>query len=1076
MLVISILILGTASFLSLPKVLYPKIKIPVVVVTTILPGANPSDVESLVTIPLEEKIKGLAGLKTYKSTSRESASIIYLEFETQIDPDKAKQDVQSAIDSLTTLPSDAQTPQVVKLDYENQPVWTFALTSKGDAGSLIRFAKILEDKIKNSSVVDKVETTGLEEQEIQVLIKPEALTTYQLNPTQIATAISAAINSFPAGTVNTDKATISLNINKAVNSVDDFRNLKISVGNTAVNLGDIAIISERSKPDQTRSFVAQPTDSKPQTAVTFSVYRNSNVTIDDSVKEVRKIVSDELANYPDQFSVVSKVDQSTKVDAQFERLMHDLSYTVMLIVVTLLIFLGAKQAAVASTSVPFSFLITFFVMKILDVSLSSVSFLALLLALGLLVDDTIVVISAMTAYHRTGKFSPMEVALLVWKDFLVAIITTTATTISAFLPLLISGGIIGEFIKPLPIVTSCALAASFIVAMFITMPFMTIILKPEIPTRVKQFVKFTVIILVSALFLIYFPKSRIFVFQVIALFVAIRLLAISKTPITNLIREFYVQRIKENKLFDKIKYYLTNGIISFEFLTEKYKAAISKVLESKKSRRKAVFSILALCLCSYLLVPLGLVKTEFFPKTNQDTIYINLELPEGTNSQTTLNEALKILPSLQKTPELNYVSLDLGKIYTTGVNFTGTGSNKAYFTLNLIPKEKRKATSETIGKNLRTLLGNYDQGSLSVVETVDGPPAGSDVEIKFFGSDLGQLDLLANAATDYLKKEPGVTNVSKSVKTGTSKITFVPDKAKVFQAGLDQNTVGMWLRLFASGYKADEIRLDDKTKDITVRFSSEIQTPEDISRLSIPAKTGYIPYISLGDLRLEPNPTLILREDGMRTISVNASVIKGFSVTDINKKLGEYTNKSINLPDGYTWQTGGVNEENAKSTKTVLEAMLIAVILITLTMIIQFESFRKALIVILVIPLSVAGVFILFAITRTSLSFPALIGVLALFGIVVKNSILVVDKITQNIKIGMPYDEAITDGASSRLEAIGLTSIAAILGLVPITISDPLWRGVGGAIIAGLSFSGIIILFFIPTVYYYFFASEQKSK
>jgi multidrug efflux pump subunit AcrB len=225
---------------------------------------------------------------------------------------------------------------------------------------------------------------------------------------------------------------------------------------------------------------------------------------------------------------------------------------------------------------------------------------------------------------------------------------------------------------------------------------------------------------------------------------------------------------------------------------------------------------------------------------------------------------------------------------------------------------------------------------------------------------------------------------------------------------------------------------------------------------------------------LEPNPTLITRENGKRTLSVTASVTPGHSVSQTNQTLEKYAN-SIKLAPGYSWTTGGANEQNQESVTSILQAMILSFLLIIVTMVVQFSSFRKALIVMLVIPLSISGVFIIFALTHTPLSFPALIGVLALFGIVVKNSILVVDKINNNLRVGMEYTESIVDGAVSRLEPIALTSFATIAGLIPITLSDPLWRGLGGAIIAGLTFSGTIMLFFIPVVYYYWFRSEYKK-
>jgi multidrug efflux pump subunit AcrB len=209
---------------------------------------------------------------------------------------------------------------------------------------------------------------------------------------------------------------------------------------------------------------------------------------------------------------------------------------------------------------------------------------------------------------------------------------------------------------------------------------------------------------------------------------------------------------------------------------------------------------------------------------------------------------------------------------------------------------------------------------------------------------------------------------------------------------------------------------------------------------------------------------------------VTAGVTKGYSVSEANSKLEKYADQ-LNLADGYSWSTGGANQQNQESVQSILEAMLLSFMLIIITMVLQFHSFRKALIVMLVIPLSISGVFIVFAVTQTPLSFPALIGILALFGIVVKNSILIVDKINQNLHAGLEYKTAIIDAAESRLEPIALTSFAAILGLIPVTLSNALWQGLGGAIIAGLMFSGSIMLFLIPVAYYMiFFSSEGQGK
>ena len=491
--------------------------------------------------------------------------------------------------------------------------------------------------------------------------------------------------------------------------------------------------------------------------------------------------------------------------------------------------------------------------------------------------------------------------------------------------------------------------------------------------------------------------------------------------------------------------------------------------------------VILFSLFSYFLVPLGFVKNEFFPKSDQNFIYMTDELPAGTNTDTATNEALFLLDKLRTVKNVEYVTADIGQS-SGSFGTQGSESNNILFSLVLPEKEKRDQSSIEMGQELRDAFADYTRGKMTVSESTGGPPAGADLQINLFGDDLSVLDTYANKISDYLKTQKGVTDISKSIKPGTSKIVFVPDQQALSQNNITQDQLGLTLRTFASGFTLNSAKIavggqtPEEKQDITLRSATTLQNVGDISTISVPTKDSTIPLSELGSLTLRPNPTLITREDGKRTISVTATVTKGYNTTVLNSNLEKYANSELGLPEGYSWKTGGVNEENQKSVNSILQAMLISFLLIIVTMVVQFGSFRKAVIVMLVIPLSISGVFIIFALTQTPLSFPALIGMLALFGIVVKNSILIVDKIDANEKIGMDFVHSIADGAASRLEPIALTSLAAIMGLIPITISDPLWRGLGGAIISGLTFSGTIMLFFIPVVYYSWFSAEIKRQ
>lgn len=1071
LLLLMIVTFGAFSYKAIPRRLNPEIKIPLVIVSTVLPGANPKDVESLITDPLEDEIGGIKNLKTFTSTSRDSVSIIQIEFNTGTDADKAASDTKAAVDSVD-LPTDAQKPNVAKIDFEQFPVWSFSLTSKnGDAASLIALSKTIRDRLEAISTVDQVSISGLEEQEIQIVLKPEAISTYNFNPQILITALNNATKSFPAGTLKTESSSFTISVNPSVENIEDIRNIRINTGGAIVNLSDIATVTKKSKPSQLKSYVANK-ESLPNQAVSFSVFKTENADIGKTAKEAKKEVDGLLKNYEGQFSIYSTSDVSKEIDDQFNELIRDFILTVILVFIALFIFLGIRQAIVASIAIPLTFLITFIIMNIFGISLSFISFFSLLLALGLLVDDTIVVISAMTAYHRSSKFTPFETGLLVWRDFITPIFTTTLTTVWAFIPLLLSSGIIGEFIKPIPIVVSATLLASFFVAMFITLPIIAYFMKPEIPKRVTVLLLIFLLILVFGILFSVSGKGPLLILEIIILGIIIFLIF--------KLRETFTLNLRKKIITPSRRYVdlLDHGLISFENLSFKYQTLIKGILSSKKGLKLTVVMVVIFSIFSYVLVPLGFVKNEFFPKTDADQLSVSVELPPGTNLETSRKEALNIFSNLQKIEEVKTVSLNMGQ--ATNEFGSAAGSEANNFLYTLVFEEDKKKSSFEISEEIRNDFKDYSRGKLSVNEESGGPPAGADVQIKLLGPDLGTLDKYADDLISYLESQPGITNVDKSIKPGTSKITFIPDKNKLAENSISSEQIGFSLRTFASGFQLSKVKFEtdsNEEEDITLRFSDSVEFVESINQIQLvnPNTGQLIPLTSLGRLELSSSPTLVTREEGKRTISVTASVKRSYSIQDVNKNLEQYA-KTLNLPNGYSWKTGGVNEENQESVNSILTAMILSFLLILVTMVLQFSSFRKAFIVLLVIPLSISGVFIIFSLTNTYLSFPALIGVLALFGIVVKNSILIVDKIQANEKTSMSFIEGIADGAASRLEPIALTSLTAILGLVPITLSDPLWRGLGGAIIAGLTFSGTIMLFFIPVVYYLTFRSQFKRK
>ncbi len=1075
LLLLTIVALGLFSYRSLPRRLNPEVEIPIVTVVTALPGATPEDVESLVTIPLETELRSVKGLETLTSSSRNSVSIITAQFVSSVGRDAAKDDVQSIVDAVSDLPEDAQTPTVAALDFEDIPIWTFALTSaQDDLPSLMRFAQSLEKELESNKTVDRVMVSGLETQEVVVSVQPDALTRYNLQPFALAQQIQTATKALPAGEVLAGESRFALTINPEVSTVADIRNVRLTVAGQVLRLGEIATVAERSAPDQYPTFFASA-NRESSRAVVVSVYKTAGESIQTAFAAVEPIVHAQVDSAAGRYELTTIVNTAEEVDDQFWDLVGEFRSTIILVFVCLLLFLGLRQAVIASLTIPLTFLSAFIFMNAVGMSINFLSLFAFLLALGLLVDDSIVVVSAMTTYYKTKKFTPAETGLLVWRDTIVPIWSTTLTTIWSFVPLLLSAGIIGEFIKPIPVVVSATMISSTGIAVLITLPLMMFLLKPTVARRVSILIRGLLILVAFVVLVVLFGSSY--------LFLPLLLVTVLFGVVTWTVRHALLVRWKQwmsasprvTAVLARLQQITDQGVIPMHGLERAYYRAIKRVLATKSNRRKVIAAITIYSVVCFALLPLGFVQNEFFPKVDAEQLFINMELPAGAQATLTESRAQEVLNLARHIPEVEFVTLSIGATQNSQ-GPGGSGSHLATLTVRLRHAEERARASSEVAAELRDKLQGRSE-NITVIEETGGPPAGSDVVVQLYGDDLVQLDAYADQVVAELENTTGVLNIEKSIKPGTSALVFLPDQDRLTSLGISTQQVAGTLRTYASGFQLDEVALngDIDRKKIQFRVGDGMTDMDTIQSVRISSAQGTYPLISLGQIVPQSNPVLITREDGERTITVSAAVAPGYSVSGINTAVKQYMD-GIDFQTGYGWKTGGVNEENQESVNSIIMAMGVAFLLILVTMVVQFQSYRQAVLVLLVIPLAVSSVFLLFSITGTPLSFPALIGVLSLFGIVVTNSMFIVDKINLNRREGLPFTEAIADAGASRLEPIILTKLCTVLGLLPITIADPLWRGLGGAIIAGLLIASTIMLLFIPAVYYSWFADEQSSK
>ncbi|MDR0463449.1 MAG: efflux RND transporter permease subunit, partial [Pseudomonadales bacterium] len=989
--------------------------------------------------------------------SRNNFTLIFIFFLDGIPADEARTRVQSAVDRAT-LPSDATRPMVQTIDFEDMPVWTFNISSN-DVLSLNSLAEELQTNLETNPLVDRVEISGRSEREIRVLVDPTTIANHGWHPGALGQSIGMGLNSFPAGNVNTDGLNLSLSIAPTINNVEDIRQQAINVGGNIFSIADLAAVSEHETINSRRAFELK--DGEVRQAITLSVYKTRDSSIANSVVSSQRIVDSVLENYAG-FTVNTIDDANANVNESFDTLINNIVVTILLVFGVMMIFLGVREATLASVSIPLTMLLVFISLSIMGMTLNFISLLALLLALGLLVDNAIIVVTAANSYFKQGKISPHEVGLKVFKNFFGVLISTNLTTSWAFLPLLLMTGIMGVFVRPIPIVVTISILGSALIAIFLTLPLYLLVLRGQMASRVKIFLVVIALLIISVVAMILLPSTWTLLPSLALIWLMILLLPRLIGVLTGLQKNKSTSRFKSSlKVFGQK---LQSGFVDCSKLVRGYEKLMLKVLENKKNRRRAFICIILFTLFAYILPITGMVRNSFFPEMESDIIHLALRLPRGERSERIVDAQHRILTDIAALEKTDIESV---------VSQYGA---EPRFTIRLLPDGERSQSSGAIAASLREIFADHELGEITVTVPDGGPPMGSAVQLNIYGDSFETLDYNAEVLMAFLREQSGVININKSLAESPSQINFVPDQQQLVRHGMSNADLFYWLRTMASGSNLGKITLQGTELDINLRFLEEIASIADFEALMIPTTQGLVPITILGDFRLEPGQTELERRNFRNVVIVTADVETGVSGAEIGMLLQAYAENNLDLPQGYEVGTGGANEENQRAIESLILAMIIAGLLICITLTIEFNSFRQTLIVISAIPIGVSGVFIIFSILGVELSLPAIIGILALFGLLINTSTIMVESINQHLRDKYSFTQAIISGSSSRLQPILLTSLTTIIGLIPITISDPMWRGLGGAIIAGQTFSGILTLLFVPTFYYFLMHSEDNQK
>ncbi len=1084
---------GIFSFIKLPRESNPEITIPVVVITDVFPGASPADVEELVTKKIETDLSGIAGIDKITSSSANSFSSVSVEFASNQNVDDAARRLRDQLAKIRQdIPEEANDPQVIQISFDNTPVITFELTGPYDGFILRRYAEDIQDELEKIPGVREVNVSGGDQKEFDVNYDPQKLTLYNITLDQANQTIAATNHAIPAGNFEGQQFNYPVRTDARFFGADALGNIPVlhNDNGSIVYLKDIAQVEETAIEKTVLSRFSDH-GSAPQNSVSIQVVKRTGSSILDTTTLAKKTVDDQLASLPAGITAPTTLNLADQIEQSFDELTKDFFITLFLVISVLMLIVGLKEAFVAGLAIPLVFFATFGVMLSTGTSLNFLSIFSLLIALGLLVDDAIVVVSATKQYMKSGKFTPEEAVLLVLNDFKVVLTTTTLATVWAFLPLLMSTGIIGQFIRSIPITVSVTLAASLIIALIINHPLAAVLERIRL-TKNFFFTILATLLGIGMLSIIshsvygYITTSLIFIIilWMLSWYFGIgkkqlaenKILADKEWRNDDLIKlKLKTQGNREDATFGSR---LVHGIIHFDKAIPVYEKYLRRILLTKKRRVIFISAIVALFIFALALPVTGILKTEFFPASNEAQLSISLRAPSGLTLAETDLLTQKIEERLLKYSEIVSFSTLVGNPGNAGgseIGIVQNTSNTASIEVQLTPTTEKRTPSYDLADIIRTDLADIQGATIKVAAPSGGPPSGSAFQAQIVGEDLQTLDKIATDLKPIINSVSGTVNSDISLKDAPAEYTFQLDPIKMAFYNLNAALVGNTLRTAISGTKISTVIAGNKTIDVLARFEKDkIPTLESIQNLEILNTQNQPVFLKdVAKIELTPSVESITRLDQKRTVMLTADVS---GTTNANQVLAIFQKKlsdNYHLPEGYTLTYGGQNEQNTQSVQSILQAMLIAALLIVSTMVIQFNSFKKAAIVLVTLPLALIGTFVGMAIFNIPLSFPGLIGILALFGIVVKNAIILIDKINLNLKSHIPFVDSIVDAGKSRLEAIFITSLCTIFGIIPITLSNELWRALGSAIIFGLVLSSFLTLFLVPVLFMTFVKEEK---
>lgn len=1003
-LMIMIVLMGYQAYQSLPREANPDIQIPLVIVNVPFPGASPPDVEQQIANKLEKEFQNIEHLEEMKSTSTDGAVVVQLEFSPDFNIDDALDEVQEALDRVKPdLPDEAEDPTKREINLSEEPIIIVNLSGNVGLVNLKQVAEDVKDRIEAIPGILEVQRIGGLEKEVQINVDPQKLQFFKIDLNMVSDTISNENKNIPGGTMDVGPMRYLINVPGEIRDVREIEDMVISSpGFGNIRIRDVAEVQFTFKDVESRSRL------NGQESISLEISKRTGENLTRISRAIKTIVAEEEEKFEGKITFSKLQDESKFVERLISDLENNIILGIVFVFAVLLLVMGGRNALFVGVAIPLTMLMSFMVIQWVGMTLNFVVLFSLILALGMMVDNAIVVVENIYRHVQSGK-PRVEAAIVGTGEVAWPVISSTITTLAAFLPLIFMPGIMGEFLNFLPKTLIITLTCSLVVGLILNPVFCATLMKR--------------------------PKVK--------------------------------QSLDEVELVEKSKVLM------------KYRGILDWAL------RHPFRSLLGMTIFWWgiagiyfgLSNPEG--KTEFFPKQEPENASLHIEAPFGTNLET----SDEIVKTIEK-EVLEYAK------YTDAI-VANVGDDNQPWTSRIrltFPDWQGwtlKRPTEAL-EDLRKILPQFVGAELRLKQQQGGPPTGQDVSIELSGNNFETMNPAAEEIQALIQDVPGLVNLESDYDSNRSELRVDIDREAIARHGLRLSEVASLIRAAFNGRDVSTYRLDQDDYDVVVRLDEKYrQYDTDLGALFIRTSTGAsVPLSELASITRKPAVGSIRHVDLKRVITISGDSSKDRSGADVLSEVQERL-KDFKTPVGVTLSYAGANEDQEESQAFLIQSFIVAVFLIFMVLVTQFNSITLPFVILASVFASFSGVLLGMIVHSQPISvLMGGIGTISLAGVVVNNAIVLIDYINQLRARGFSRHEAVVLAGMVRLRPVLLTAVTTLLGLLPVTMgmdfnvyrgfsdllvfgseSGTFWKPMNFAMIYGLSVATVMTLFLVPILY-----------